>query len=73
MNHAGKTLSREQVFRDVWETDYGDVGTVAINIKKLRSKMDPQWEYIKTIWGSGYRFVTKSGYAEQAGGAANGR
>lgn len=73
MSHAGKTLSREQVFRDVWETDYGDVGTVAINIKKLRTKIDPQWEYIKTIWGSGYRFVTKSGYDEQAGGAANGR
>lgn len=73
MNHAGKTLSREQVFRDVWETDYGDVGTVAINIKKLRAKIDPQWEYIKTIWGSGYRFVTKSGYDEQAGGAASGR
>ncbi|MEA4932951.1 MAG: response regulator transcription factor [Lawsonibacter sp.] len=73
MIHAGKTLSREQVFRDVWETDYGDVGTVAINIKKLRTKIDPQWEYIKTIWGSGYRFVTKSGYDEQAGGAADER
>lgn len=73
MNNAGKTLSREQIFRDVWETDYGDVGTVAINIKKLRSKIDPEWAYIKTIWGSGYRFVTKSGYAEQAGGGGDGR
>lgn len=73
MNNAGQTLSKEQLFHSVWETDYGDVGTVAINIKKLRTKIDPEWDYIKTIWGSGYRFVTKSGYTEQAGGAANGR
>ena len=72
MNNAGQTLSKEQIFHGVWETDYGDVGTVAINIKKLRTKIDPDWAYIKTIWGSGYRFVTKSGYTEQAGGAANG-
>lgn len=73
MRNAGKTLSRERIFRDVWETDFGDVGTVAINIKNLRTKLDPEWAYIKTIWGSGYRFITKSGYAEQAGGAVNGR
>lgn len=73
MTNAGKTLSKEQIFRAVWETDFGDMGTVAINIKNLRAKIDPEWEYIKTIWGSGYRFVTKSGYAEQTGGAVNGR
>lgn len=72
MRNAGRTLSREQIFRDVWETDYGDVGTVAINIKNLRTKLDPEWAYIKTIWGSGYRFVTKSGYEEQTGGEDHG-
>jgi DNA-binding response OmpR family regulator len=72
MRHAGQTVSRERIFRDVWETDYGDVGTVAINIKKLRAKLDPEWAYIKTVWGSGYRFVTKSGYEEQTGGGGNG-
>lgn len=70
MNNAGQTLSKEQIFHGVWETDYGDIGTVAINIKKLRTKIDPDWEYIKTIWGSGYRFVTKSGFSEQTGGGA---
>jgi DNA-binding response OmpR family regulator len=68
MSRAGQTLSREQIFRDVWQTDYGDVGTVAIHIKNLRNKIDPEWAYIKTIWGSGYRFVTHSGYDEQTGG-----
>lgn len=73
MNNAGQTLSKEQIFHGVWETDYGDVGTVAINIKKLRTKIDPDWAYIKTIWGSGYRFVTKSGFVEGTGGGADER
>lgn len=73
MNNAGQTLSKEQIFHGVWETDYGDVGTVAINIKKLRTKIDPDWAYIKTIWGSGYRFVTKSGFVEGTGGGTDER
>ncbi len=68
MLHAGETVSREKLFHEVWGTDYGDVGAVAINIKNLRSKLDPDWIYIKTIWGSGYRFVTRSGYAEEQEG-----
>lgn len=71
MRNAGQTLSREKIFRDVWKTEFGDIGTVAINIKNLRSKIDPDWAYIKTIWGSGYQFVTRSGLNEgkQAGDA----
>ena len=68
MAHAGETLSREKLYKGVWGTDYGDVGAVAINIKNLRSKLDPDWAYIKTMWGSGYRFVTRSSYVEQEGG-----
>ena len=71
MRNAGQTLSREKIFRDVWKTEFGDIGTVAINIKNLRSKIDPDWAYIKTVWGSGYQFVTRSGLNEekQAGDA----
>ena len=68
MHHAGLTLSRERIYRDVWGSEYGDVGAVAINIKNLRTKLDPDWVYIKTIWGSGYRFVTRSAFVEQEGG-----
>lgn len=64
MSHAGQTLSRERIYRDVWKTEYGDISTVAINIKNLRLKLDPEWRYIKTVWGQGYRFVTQSGFAE---------
>ena len=65
MQNAGQTLSRERIFHDVWRTEYGDVGTVAINIKNLRAKLDTDWRYIKTVWGSGYRFVTQNGFAEE--------
>ena len=65
MQNAGQTLPRERIFHDVWRTEYGDVGTVAINIKNLRTKLDPDCRYIKTVWGSGYRFVTQNGFAEE--------
>ncbi len=64
MSHAGQTLSRERIYRDVWKTEYGDISTVAINIKNLRIKLDPEWRHIKTVWGQGYRFVSQSGFAE---------
>jgi len=66
MTHAGQTLPRERIFRDVWG-DYGDVSTVAIHIKNLRTKLDPEWRYIKTVWGSGYRFVTAVAFDEEEG------
>lgn len=69
MSHAGQTLSRERIYRDVWKTEYGDMSAVAVNIKNLRLKLDPEWKYIKTVWGQGYRFVTQSGLEEEEHGA----
>ncbi len=57
MENAGKVLTREQIFGHVWDTEFGDIGTVAVNIKSVRDKIDPENEYIKTIWGVGYKFV----------------
>ena len=57
MENAGKVLTREQIFGHVWDTEFGDIGTVAVNIKSIRDKMDPDNEYIKTVWGVGYKFV----------------
>jgi len=71
MRNAGQVLSREQIFRDVWKTEYGDVGTVAINIKNLRTKLDPEWAYIKTIWGSGYMFVSQSAFNDEKAAKRN--
>ena len=57
MKNAGKVLTREQIFSDVWDTEFGDIGTVAVNIKSIRDKIDPDNRYIKTVWGVGYKFV----------------
>lgn len=57
MENAGKVLTREQIFSDVWGSEFGDIGTVAVNIKSIRDKIDPENEYIKTVWGVGYKFV----------------
>ena len=56
MENEGKVLSRDQIFNAVWGQGYGDVGTVAVNIKNLRNKIDIEGKYIKTVWGVGYRF-----------------
>lgn len=57
MENAGKVLTREQIFSHVWDTEFGDIGTVAVNIKSIRDKIDSENEYIKTVWGVGYKFV----------------
>ena len=57
MENAGKVLTREQIFSYVWGSQFGDIGTVAVNIKSIRDKIDPDNEYIKTVWGVGYKFV----------------
>lgn len=58
MENLGKVLSREDIFNHVWGSEYGDIGTVAVNIKNLRNKIDVDGKYIKTVWGVGYKFVS---------------
>lgn len=57
MENAGIVLSKDQIYQNVWKNNYGDIGTVAVNIKSLRNKLDNDEKYIKTIWGMGYKFV----------------
>ncbi len=57
MENAGIALSKEQIFESVWGSEYGDIGTVAVNIKSIRDKLKDNDKYILTIWGYGYKFV----------------
>lgn len=57
MENAGIVLSKDQIYQNVWKNNYGDIGTVAVNIKSLRNKLDSDEKYIKTIWGMGYKFI----------------
>ena len=57
MNNQGIALSRERILNSVWNYDYfGDARTIDTHVKKLRSKMGGKGEYIKTVWGMGYKF-----------------
>ncbi len=57
MDNKGIALSREVILNHVWNYDYfGDARTIDTHVKKLRSKMGDQGNYIKTIWGMGYKF-----------------
>lgn len=57
IKNQGVALSRERILNNVWNYDYfGDARTIDTHVKKLRSKMGDKCEYIKTIWGMGYKF-----------------
>ena len=57
IKNQGVALSRERILNNVWNYDYfGDARTIDTHVKKLRSKMGDKGDYIKTIWGMGYKF-----------------
>lgn len=57
IKNQGVALSRENILNNVWNYDYfGDARTIDTHVKKLRSKMGGKGNYIKTIWGMGYKF-----------------
>ena len=57
VENKGIALSREKILNSVWNYDYfGDARTIDTHVKKIRSKLGPCGEYIKTIWGMGYKF-----------------
>ena len=61
MENAGIALSREKILNHVWNYDYfGDARTIDTHVNKLRSKMGKKGEYIKTIWGMGYKFEVEN-------------
>ena len=57
VDNKGLALSREKILNNVWNYDYfGDARTIDTHVKKLRKKMGDKGDYIKTIWGMGYKF-----------------
>ena len=57
VENQGIALSREKILNNVWNYDYfGDARTIDTHVKKLRSKLGDKGNYIKTIWGMGYKF-----------------
>lgn len=57
IENKGIALSREKILNNVWNYDYfGDARTIDTHVKKLRNKIGTKGDYIKTVWGLGYKF-----------------
>lgn len=59
LKNAGKILSPEIIFKDVWKVEFGDITAVAVYIQRLRKKIENDvnnCEYITTEFGKGYIF-----------------
>ncbi|MFF4040967.1 response regulator transcription factor [Streptomyces sp. NPDC001816] len=59
LRHPGRAFGREELMREVWGWDFGDLSTVTVHVRRLRGKVedDPaRPRLIQTVWGVGYRF-----------------
>ena len=57
--HPGRVFSRSQLLQEIWGYDYfGGTRTVDVHIRRLRSKLGPEFEaIIGTVRNVGYRFT----------------
>ena len=57
--HPGRVFSRSQLLQEIWGYDYfGGTRTVDVHIRRLRSKLGPEFEsVIDTVRNVGYRFT----------------
>ncbi|CAO0826216.1 hypothetical protein SMICM17S_03458 [Streptomyces microflavus] len=73
LRHPGRAFGREELMREVWGWDFGDLSTVTVHIRRLRGKVeqDPaRPRLIRTVWGVGYRLdLPGDGEAGEAGEA----
>ncbi|HET7902833.1 MAG TPA: response regulator transcription factor [Candidatus Nanopelagicales bacterium] len=64
MSMPGRALRRDEILRDVWGWDFGDLSTVTVHVRRLREKVevDPAApRRIATVWGVGYRWDGSAG------------
>ena len=61
--HPGRAYSRDELLDEVWGYQYsGYSHTVNTHINRLRKKIEPnpsEPQYVKTVWGVGYRFAER--------------
>jgi len=68
--HPGKAFSRQELLDEVWGYQYsGYSHTVNTHINRLRNKIEPtpsDPQYVRTVWGVGYRFAEPEELADEA-------
>ncbi|HAX50832.1 response regulator transcription factor [Muricomes intestini] len=61
MKEPDKVYSRENLYEMVWKDGYyGEDNTINVHISNLRRKLaaaDPEEEYIRTVWGIGFKMA----------------
>ncbi|MFF1506470.1 response regulator transcription factor [Streptomyces sp. NPDC058326] len=63
LGHPRAVHTREELMREVWGWDFGDLSTVTVHVRRLRAKIedDPaRPRFVRTVWGVGYRFEPES-------------
>lgn len=59
LKHIGKVFTKANIYESIWQDEYlGDDNAVKTHISNLRNKLkkvNPNDEYIETVWGLGYR------------------
>jgi DNA-binding response OmpR family regulator len=57
-SQKNQVFSKEQIYENIWGmNEFGDLSSVAVYIKRIREKLkDFNIDYIKTVWGIGYKF-----------------
>lgn len=60
VRNKGQVFTKEQIYNLIWGyEEYGDINTVTVHIRKIRSKIEAYKQdanYIVTVWGVGYKF-----------------
>jgi DNA-binding response OmpR family regulator len=59
LRHPGQAFSREELLREVWGWEFGDLSTVTVHVRRLRNKVEPdpsEPRRLVTVWGVGYRW-----------------
>lgn len=61
VGQPGKVFSRENLYEQVWKNGYyGEDNTVNVHVSNIRKKIaaiDPEEEYIRTVWGIGFKMA----------------
>jgi DNA-binding response OmpR family regulator len=58
LTHAGAVFTREDLLKRVWHWDFGDLSTVTVHVKRLRSKLGDRHR-VQTVWGRGYMWTSE--------------
>jgi two-component system response regulator ResD len=64
LTHTDTVFSREELLKRVWNWDFGDLSTVTVHVKRLRSKLGDHHR-VQTVWGRGYLWRGEAGSGDR--------